>query len=197
MHFHLLDLTAPPAPPLERSQLDCNRIEDDSSSKTIGASLIENMAELVPSRNQPLPQAGPKSFHDFPGEVRNKVYFHALVDDQVTALIKRGGKVTRSVYQDWPNFYASTERRNRINADLLRASSTIKKEATPVLYGNHVFLVRNSGHFLDWIKQIGFQNAANVRMLRIEYTSMCRGEFLETVPSCECDRTTSHLPSFV
>lgn len=153
----------------------------NSSNTTITTtSLDEDMAELGP-------QSSRRSFRDFPAEVRNKIYFYALIDDYVTGIIRRSGTIRSQPHVDWPSFYgkASSELGARINTSLLRVSTTISQEATPILYGNHVFLIRNPNHFLDWVKMIGIKNAACVRMLRLEYTSICRGMFLEVLPSCK------------
>ncbi|PPJ59275.1 hypothetical protein CBER1_04254 [Cercospora berteroae] len=131
----------------------------------------------VPASKQQSSQLAPNMLEHLPAEIRNEIYHYALISEGIIAISRRRGKITAKSQHFTTGGTDTTT--GQLALPLLRVNTISKREAAPIIYGNNTFLFSNSDHFADWMRLIHGKNARAVRLVRLQYVSMCHDFFLK------------------
>ncbi|WPA98177.1 uncharacterized protein RHO25_002788 [Cercospora beticola] len=137
-------------------------------------------------------QPGPVTLFDLPAEIRNEIYHHTLVFEGTIIISRRRGTIAAKGRYSTTRQTDSTSR--QLAVSFLRVSALSNREAAPVFYGNNVFHFSNSDHFTDWMRAIRGNNAQAVRLVRLQYVSMCHDFFLKPLIAQTPNLTRLEIP---
>ena len=115
----------------------------------------------------------PLSFHDLPTEIRNLIYRYTVTCED------------EEVWPEDPNLFTYCPDLSQA-ATFLLVSKIINTEASPVFYANHHFCFNNISSAVEFISEMGRQNASDIKMLYLG--SMCYPNWeVQTSAHCEKD----------
>lgn len=137
-------------------------------------------------------QSRPVTLFDLPAEIRNEIYHHTLVPEDTIVISRRRGTIAAKRRYFTTRHTDSTTRHFAVS--FLRVSTLSNREAAPVFYGNNTFHFSNSDHFTEWMRAIRGSNAQAVRLVRLQYVSMCHDFFLKPLIAHTPNLTRLEVP---